>query len=803
MLSDLADPSHHCCSHICVDHTYPPQLPALTLPCYCHPMATQTHTMFGPDEVLTDFIGSDPNAHGIVPRASDHLFEGLRHGSQESSFIVQCSYLEVYNNTLNDLLGGKQNLPMREKPGSGLVVEGLTYEMVASSREVMANLARGNSKRVVAAMKMNARSSRGHAIFTIYVKEILAYGGEKVGKLNLVDLAGMESSKKSYAVEGPSNNEMRKVEAKNINTSLYALGSVIERLSAASQPGGTKAHIPYRDSKLTRLLQDSLGGNSKSTIIVALRIEAQNIEESVNTLRFAQRAKAVKTIVKDNTITVKNTDKLVKEIDQMKAEMETAELMVRQLQQELAQRSADEEARLEEAKQRAALSGDDGSGVASSAELHALREEVAVLRHKNQKLLHHKILHRVLKAQTEKAFIDLREANSDAMRQLSEAEEVIILKEQANRKLASRTEELERVIVALQAGQPIPAGIVLPKVSDSDHADDWREDMITQAENELKAAMAAGDAERLKVAIANASSTVAKARARGSTVLKKQHVLHGDGSSNVDSVSHGAYDSSSSMTSGDARVADSGADELLSEEERRYVKFHEVATARKLTLASRGYEVMNTFIDELYDAANNATVPEKEWGEFLRIQLPSPRSAEDGDKGMMVASELGIRDADASLAPAGDETDDEAHGGVHKVRNAVKKVANLMGWRARLGGMVKSNAVIAAAPLMERPDDMPLGEGPLVTAAEVLHMGDPHAGKSLHMEASDAILNVANTHLTLMHLSEPESAVDGISDPLEPSVGEESRAQRYNQRLRERMDARDAQYKPSSRPDEC
>ena len=289
----------------------------------------KTHSMFGPDEVLTDFLACDPAQHGIVPRASAHIFEGLRHGSTQSKFIIECSYLEIYNNTLNDLLGGKQNLPMREKPGSGLEVLGLTYEMVGSSAEVMANLARGNSKRVVAAMKMNPRSSRGHAIFTIYVKEILALGGEKAGKLNLVDLAGMESSKKSYAMEGASNNEMRKVEAKNINTSLYALGSVIERLSEAGRSAGGKAHVPYRDSKLTRLLQDSLGGNSKSTIMVALRIESQNVEESVNTLRFAQRAKAVKTIVKDNTVTVKNTDMLVKEIESMNIQLETAQLMVR------------------------------------------------------------------------------------------------------------------------------------------------------------------------------------------------------------------------------------------------------------------------------------------------------------------------------------------------------------------------------------------------------------------------------------------------------------------------------------------
>jgi len=316
-----------------------------TIMAYGQTGSGKTHTMFGPDEVLSDFLSCDPELHGIVPRASEQLFEGLRHGAADSSFIVQCSYVEVYNDRLNDLLGSKQNLQMRERPGAGIVVEGLVHEMVTGSRELMHQLAKGNAKRVVAAMKMNPRSSRGHAIFTVYVKEILAYGGEKAGKLNLVDLAGMESSKKSYAMEGASNHAMRKEEAKNINTSLYALGTVIEKLSEAGKTGGKGAHVPYRDSKLTRLLQDSLGGNSKSTIVVTLRIEAQNIEETTNTLRFAQRAKAVKTIVKDNTISVKDTTKLLREIDEMTVQLETAQLMVRQLKQELSKSVATTKAR--------------------------------------------------------------------------------------------------------------------------------------------------------------------------------------------------------------------------------------------------------------------------------------------------------------------------------------------------------------------------------------------------------------------------------------------------------------------------
>uniref|UniRef100_A0A7S2N7Q3 Kinesin motor domain-containing protein n=2 Tax=Haptolina brevifila TaxID=156173 RepID=A0A7S2N7Q3_9EUKA len=719
-----------------------------TIMAYGQTGAGKTHTMFGPDEVLTDFNGSDPILHGIVPRASDQIFEGLRHGTTEESYIVQCSYLEVYNNTLNDLLGNKQNLPMREKPGTGLVVEGLTYEVVTQSKEVMANLARGNAKRVVAAMKMNPRSSRGHAIFTMYIKSILAFGGEKAGKLNLVDLAGMESSKKSYAVEGASNNEMRKVEAKNINTSLYALGSVIEKLSEASQKGGQKAHVPYRDAKLTRLLQDSLGGNSKSTIVVALRIESQNIEESMNTLRFAQRAKAVKTVVKDNTITIKDTTKLMQEVNDMTISLETTQLLVRQLQMEIKARDEEEQQRLEKAKLEAA--SHSGDPEADHAEVIALREEVAVLKHKQSSLLHKSILHRVLKAQSEKAIGALREANMDLVRQMTEAESVMHAKERENRALVARNEELERIIRALQTGGPLPAGVTMPGVD----FDDWREDLITKAEAELKAAMSAGDPERLKAAIANASDTVAKARARGSHVLRKQQVLHGDGGS-----SGGAAIKTSRALEHIQTEADP-----LTEEEKAYVRFHEIATGRKLALASRGFEVQNIFIDTLYDAAVKANVPTNEWGEFVRLQLASPRS-----------------DADDA------EEDDQGNKG--KVGQAFRNVARLVGWRANFA-KIAGIAMTSAAPLMERPDDMPLPEG------EGEYTADAAAGRSLHAEANDAAGHVADAHLGLLSLADPEQN----GEPLTPNGSVDvSRAQRYRAKLLERADARDQARKDSHR----
>ena len=180
----------------------------------------KTHTMFGPDEVISDYASCDPAHYGIVPRAADHLFTGLEASDSESQFIVQCAYLEVYNNKLNDVLANQQNLAIREYKGKGLCVEGLTHEMVSSSEEVMDVISRGNRNRVTAAMAMNPRSSRGHGILTIFIKEICDNGSEKMAKLNLVDLAGMESTKKSFATSGSSNLAARREEASNINTSL-------------------------------------------------------------------------------------------------------------------------------------------------------------------------------------------------------------------------------------------------------------------------------------------------------------------------------------------------------------------------------------------------------------------------------------------------------------------------------------------------------------------------------------------------------------------------------------------------------
>ena len=199
----------------------------------------KTHTMFGPDDVMENFRKSDPKNHGIVPRACEQLFAGLRDAPEGSSFLVQCSYVEVYNDKLFDLLGERKEdadghhgldghgrlrppaVSLRERPGGGAVVDHLTHEFCTGTEEAIALLSRGNEARVTAAMKMNPRSSRGHALFCLHVKKMSSTGGERSGKLTLVDLAGMESSKKSYAVEGPSNSPARRMGARTTDSKTH------------------------------------------------------------------------------------------------------------------------------------------------------------------------------------------------------------------------------------------------------------------------------------------------------------------------------------------------------------------------------------------------------------------------------------------------------------------------------------------------------------------------------------------------------------------------------------------------------
>nr|CAD2208750.1 unnamed protein product [Meloidogyne enterolobii] len=231
---------------------------------------------------------TDPTA-GIIPRALQQIFSEL---GVDIDYTVRVSFVELYNEQIFDLLSRSENsqlesLRIFDDKEKGVSIIGAEEVIVLSLKEVYDLLRRGAEKRRTATTLMNMTSSRSHSVFTISVmiREPGLVDGEELlrqGKLNLVDLAGSENIGRSGATD------IRAREAGNINTSLLALGRVINALTMGS------SHIPYRESKLTRILQDSLGGKTITTIIATISPASSNFEESVNTLDYAQRAKNIK-----------------------------------------------------------------------------------------------------------------------------------------------------------------------------------------------------------------------------------------------------------------------------------------------------------------------------------------------------------------------------------------------------------------------------------------------------------------------------------------------------------------------------
>ena len=225
---------------------------------------------------------------GIIPNAFIHVFESISSFGKEKRFLLRCSYLEIYNENIHDLLeyNPEVKLELKEDPQKGIYIKGLTSVIVKSVQDIERTMANGSLNRHTAETSMNKDSSRSHSIFTIYIEtaETKQDGNEllRAGKLNLVDLAGSERQAKTHA-EG-----MRLKEAAKINLSLSALGNVISALV-----DGKSSHIPYRDSKLTRLLQDSLGGNTKTVMIACVSPADYNYDETLSTLRYAYRAKHI------------------------------------------------------------------------------------------------------------------------------------------------------------------------------------------------------------------------------------------------------------------------------------------------------------------------------------------------------------------------------------------------------------------------------------------------------------------------------------------------------------------------------
>ncbi|KAL5396147.1 hypothetical protein PMIN02_003405 [Paraphaeosphaeria minitans] len=233
--------------------------------------------------------------YGIIPKICQDMFERI--GSMKdnnTSCTVEVSYLEIYNEKVRDLLNpsNKGNLKVREHPSTGPYVEDLAKLVVRSFAEIENLMDEGNKARTVAATNMNETSSRSHAVFTLILtqkqKDVeMNMSGEKVAKISLVDLAGSERANSTGATGA------RLKEGAEINRSLSTLGRVIAALADASG-GKKKTQVPYRDSILTWLLKDSLGGNSLTAMIAAISPADINFDETLSTLRYADSAKRIK-----------------------------------------------------------------------------------------------------------------------------------------------------------------------------------------------------------------------------------------------------------------------------------------------------------------------------------------------------------------------------------------------------------------------------------------------------------------------------------------------------------------------------
>ncbi|KAI3702542.1 hypothetical protein L6452_28283 [Arctium lappa] len=263
----------------------------------------KTHTMHG-----------DHTSPGIIPLAIKDVFSIIQ-DTPGREFLLRVSYIEIYNEVINDLLDPTgQNLRVRED-AQGTYVEGIKEEVVLSPGHALSFIAAGEEHRHIGSNNFNLLSSRSHTIFTLMI-ESSAHGDEYDGvifsQLNLIDLAGSESSK-------TETTGLRRKEGSYINKSLLTLGTVIGKLSE-----GRASHIPYRDSKLTRILQSSLSGHGHVSLICTITPASSNMEETHNTLKFASRAKRIEIYASRNKIIDEKSliKKYQKEISALKLELD-------------------------------------------------------------------------------------------------------------------------------------------------------------------------------------------------------------------------------------------------------------------------------------------------------------------------------------------------------------------------------------------------------------------------------------------------------------------------------------------------
>ena len=236
----------------------------------------KTYTMFGEENDL-----------GIIPRACESIFRNMN--KELLTWSIKFSFIEIYNENIRDLLNHRNSDLAIRKCEKGIYIQGLTEKLVYTPEDILYSISEGSKQRSVSSTQVNSVSSRSHALLTITITQTGIDESEIMSKLNLVDLAGSENVGRSE-VHG-----IALAEAQNINKSLSALGNVINALTEVGRD-----HIPYRDSKLTYILQDSLGGNSKTVIIATASPNTYVLSETLSTMKFAKRAKEIKNAPKVN-----------------------------------------------------------------------------------------------------------------------------------------------------------------------------------------------------------------------------------------------------------------------------------------------------------------------------------------------------------------------------------------------------------------------------------------------------------------------------------------------------------------------
>ncbi|KAM7045315.1 chromosome-associated kinesin KIF4A isoform 2-T5 [Molossus nigricans] len=375
---------------------------------------------------------------GVIPRVIQLLFKEIDKKS-DFEFTLKVSYLEIYNEEILDLLCPSREkasqINIREDPKEGIKIVGLTEKTVSVALDTVTCLEQGNNCRTVASTAMNSQSSRSHAIFTISIEQRKKNDKSSSfrSKLHLVDLAGSERQKKTKA-EGD-----RLKEGININRGLLCLGNVISALGDDKKGG----FVPYRDSKLTRLLQDSLGGNSHTLMIACVSPADSNLEETLNTLRYADRARKIK-------------NKPVVNIDPQTAELNHLKQQVQQLKVLLLQAHG------------GTLPG--SINVEPSENLQSLMEKNQSLVEENEKL---------------------SRGLNEAVGQTAQMLERIILTEQANEKMYAKLEELKQHAACKVDLQKLVESLEDQELKENVEIICNLQQLITQISDETVACMAA------------------------------------------------------------------------------------------------------------------------------------------------------------------------------------------------------------------------------------------------------------------------------------------------------------------------